>query len=266
MVVAAPSYPQARICFEAAREFLRPFTNPGGAEIDRAVWQIADSRNHASIEYRPTGSRIRCVGHKGATAHGAQAVLTILDEPAQYGETEGRKLYAAARTGLGKIPGSRLLVIGTQPEDSDHWFSKLLDANAGMSDYAQLHCAGKADNPYRRPAWHAANPSLRFMPDLLATYERDSRAARHDSGEKAAFLSLRLNLGVSEIARRELISAGQWEAIEGSAERAGPYVLGCDIGDVGAMSAYAGFWPATGRLEVLGCFPTSSGPTHARQA
>ena len=61
--------------------------------------------------------------------------------PAQYGETEGRKLYAAARTGLGEASRfSRLIVIGTQPEDSDHWFGKLLDANAGMSDWAQLHC------------------------------------------------------------------------------------------------------------------------------
>ena len=93
------------------------------------------------------------------------------------------------------------------------------------------------------------------MPDLLATYERDAKAAQNDDGERAAFLALRLNLGVSEIARRELISASEWEAIEGNAGRSGPYVLGVDIGDVGALTAFAGYLAGDGPPGSVGRIP-----------
>ena len=249
-VIAAPSYSQSRIPFEACREFLRPLI-----EADPSKWQVADSRNHASIEFKPLGSRVRCLGHKSASMHGSQSVLTILDEPAMYGEHEGRRLYAASRTGLGKLPGARLLVIGTQSEDADHFFSSLLDRRRGMSDYSQLHAADKSADPYKRPQWHAANPSLKYFPSLLAEYVRDAKAAQNDDGERAAFLSLRLNLGTSTVARRELVSVDDWSNIEGDAPADGPYILAADCGDVGALTAFAGFWPATGRLEVLGCFP-----------
>src|SRR3546814_15271636 len=38
--------------------------------------------------------------------------------------------------------------------------------------------------------------------------------------------------------------------------REGPVVIGIDLGGSASMSAAAYYWPQTGRLEVLGTFPT----------
>ena len=42
-------------------------------------------------------------------------------------------------------------------------------------------------------------------------------------------------------------------------ERAGPFVLGADLGDGAAMSALAAYWLQTGRLECLAAFPEIPG-------
>ena len=42
----------------------------------------------------------------------------------------------------------------------------------------------------------------------------------------------RLNLGVEDLARRALISAEEWEALEGDAPPNGEVIFGCDFGGV----------------------------------
>ena len=73
-------------------------------------------------------------------------------------------MLAALGTGLEKIPGSRLVALGTRPADSLHWFEKMLQP--GGADYVQVHAARKAtehrkaDPPFQARTWHRANPSL----------------------------------------------------------------------------------------------------------
>ena len=52
---------------------------------------------------------------------------------------------AALKTGLGKMPGSRLVALGTRPADDSHWFAKMLTGGAG---YAQVHAAKDSDPPF----------------------------------------------------------------------------------------------------------------------
>ena len=53
-----------------------------------------------------------------------------------------------------------------------------------------------------------------------------------------------------------MLDAETWQAAEAAeVERAGPYVLGIDLGDGAAQSAAAGYWRRTGRLEALAAFP-----------
>ena len=50
----------------------------------------------------------------------------LADEPAQWEPAKSEAMLAALKTGLGKIPGSRLVALGTRPADSLHWFAKML--------------------------------------------------------------------------------------------------------------------------------------------
>ena len=52
----------------------------------------------------------------------------------------------------------------------------------------------------------------------------------------AAFNSLRLNLGTSDVRESVILSADVWERIEGPGVRVGPYVLGLDLGGSAAMT------------------------------
>ena len=51
-----------------------------------------------------------------------------------------------------------------------------------------------------------------------------------------------------------LLEPGIWKRAQGNADRAGGFVLGLDLGQTAAMSAAAGYWPETGRLEGVAVF------------
>ena len=52
-----------------------------------------------------------------------------------------------------------------------------------------------------------------------------------------------------------LIDLEAWKRCETDAlpARTGPYVLGLDLGQSGALTAAAAYWPVTGRLEAVAC-------------
>ena len=60
-----------------------------------------------------------------------------------------------------------------------------------------------------------------------------------------------MNLRVSA-SEDAVIDHAQYHAITGGElpERAGPWVLGVDLGETESMSATCGYWPQTGRAEV----------------
>lgn len=160
---------------------------------------------------------------------------------------------------MGKIPGSKFIALGTQPADPFHWF-KIMLGGVGAS-YVQVHAARKEDPKFQRRTWHKANPSLKYMPALLAEIEEEARDAKRDPSLLASFEALRLNLGTHDTEQNTLLDAGTWESIErpDTAEQAGRYVLGIDLGSGAAMSAAAGFWPHSGALEALAVFPELPG-------
>ena len=58
--------------------------------------------------------------------HGLRPLLVLADEPAQWPPSSSEAALAALRTGLGKFPGSRLIALGTRPDDDAHWFARML--------------------------------------------------------------------------------------------------------------------------------------------
>ena len=261
VVVVASSLQQSRIAYEHCREFLRA----SGCDLtDRKLWKVADTVNHASIEHRPSGARVRCIGGDPKRAHGLAPALILADEPAQWPATTAEAMVAALRTARGKIRGSRMIALGTRPAAPDHWFQLQLEGQGVR--YAQTHAVPSTVSDsqlFNKRVWIMANPSLPIMPELERAIREEAEAAKRDPALLAAFRALRLNQGVSETVQAELLSADTWRRIEAPAgdppAMRGPYALGVDLGTTVAMSAAAAYWPATGRLSAIACFPSRPG-------
>ena len=245
-IIVASSFAQACISFDHVCHFI------GDKLRDRKRYRFWQTGQLSRIEDRETGATVRAIGSDPKRAHGLAPSLLLLDEPAQWPNHTGERMLAALRTSLGKQPGARLIALGTRPASSEHWFSKML---GGTADYAQAHAAAEDDPPFQRRTWAKANPSLDFMPDLLAAIRTEAGHAKSDPSVLHEFRALRLNGGTSEVAEAVLVEAGTWARIEGDAGRDGPLVWGADLGTSAAMSAIAAYWPATGRLETVAAFP-----------
>ena len=124
VVVCASSFGQGRIVFDHLLAFC--------GENVRREFRVWDSAQVASIENRKTGAKVRCIGSDPKRAHGPAPALVICDEGAQWPAPTADAMLSALRTGLGKIPGSRLIAIGTRPASETHWFSRLLDGGRAV--------------------------------------------------------------------------------------------------------------------------------------
>ena len=248
VVVVASSFDQSRIVYEDVLSFMRARYDLE----DRKHWRKQDSANRATLEYRATGARVRCIGSNPARAHGLRPFLVLADEPAQWDASKADRMVSALRTGLGKVPGSKLVALGTRPATDEHWFSRaLLEA-----PYSQVYQAPRHLNPFLVSTWRRANPSMDYLPSLRARLEEERRDARRDPDALASFKALRLNQGTSDVSVAVLLDLDSWKRAQDlpDVEERGGYVLGLDLGTSNAMSAAAGYWK-TGQLRALACFP-----------
>ena len=246
VLIVASTFKQARVAFGHSLAFMKPII----AE-DPERWRVLDSEQSARIEDRRTGAVLEAREAVPGSLHGPAPVLVIGDEPSQWAQTKGDRLFAALRTSLGKVPNSRALFIGTRPADGDHWFAKLLQ-RSGTTYQADADA-----DPFDEAAWHAANPSLAYMPELLETYREEAEDARDDPSLLPGFKALRLNQGGHDVEVSVLIEAATWERCEVDIlpERRSPGVLAFDLSGGDALAAAAHYDPATGRLEALAAFP-----------
>ena len=234
------------------RHVVRFLVAAGHDLTKRGTWRKWDTPAESVIECKATGTVLVCLGSDPETAQGLAPALVLADEPASWKQADAMR--SALRTALGKIPGSRIVALGTRSKDPGHWFEKLLN---GGADYAQMHAAPEKAPPFQRRTWLRANPSLPIMPGLEKEIRAEAADAKRDPAELASFRAKRLNQGVSEVLEATLLDAGAWEACETREAplRAGPCAWGLDLGSTAAMSAVAAYWPATGALEVLAAFP-----------
>ena len=251
------SFEQSRVIYEDVLAFV------GGRYdlSDRLRWRKQDSANRATLEHRPSGARVRCIGSDPGNAHGLRPALVLADEPAQWPPATSARMIAALRTGLGKTPGSRLIALGTRPADELHWFARLLES----APYSQVHAARPEDPPFRLRTWRRANPSLDHLPSLLAQLRTEATDARRDPD---ALASVQGPAAQPRHRRRgqdsTLLEADRWTEAEalGAPEATGGYVLGIDLGTNAAMSAAAAYW-RSGRLEAFAGVPRAARPGRA---
>ena len=249
VVVVASSFLQARITFDHMTAFL------GDKIRDRDTWRLWDSTQAARLLHLPTGASVRAIGSDPKRMHGLAPVLVLADEPAQWESAKSEAALAALRTGMGKIPDSRMVSLGTRPDDDGHWFARMLKGDRSLT-----YAARPDDPPFHRRTWKRANPSLDIMPDLEARLREEAKVARRDPVALASFQALRLNQGVSDTVEAHLLAPGTWTKAEGKAVAIGDYILGIDAGSTEAMSAAAAFWPETGRLSAVACYGDDPNP------
>ena len=205
-------------------------------------WRVLDSETSATIEDRRTGAVLEAREAVPGSLHGPAPVLAIGDEPSQWKATQSDRMFSALRTSLGKVPGSRALFIGTRPADGDHWFARLLQRSG------TTYAADPDGDPFDETEWHAANPSLAFMPELLATYREEAEDAQADPSLLPGFKALRLNAGGSDVEISLLIPAEVWQRCEVDLlpQAAGPAVWGVDLSGGDAMRRRATGRPRAG--------------------
>lgn len=249
VVCCASSFSQGRVIFEDVVSLLRVRYG----DLERREWRWQDSANQALLEHRKTGSRVRCIGSDPKRAHGLRPYLLLADEPSQWPPASSDKMLAALATGLGKVPGSRLVALGTRPASEDHWFSRML---AGQAGYSQVHAARPDDPPFQIRTIKRANPSWTALPSLWERLLKERDEARISPDSLASFKALRLNMGVPDVHRALILPATTWERIEGEAEAVGRPTWGIDLGSSSAQSAVSSYWPASGRLECVAAFPS----------
>lgn len=244
VVILAASIPQARIVFRHCLGFLSP-------EIEAGDFRVWNTANRCGI-FNP-GNRVtlEVKGSNPGGLHGLAISLAILDEVAQWPLTKIGRMLAAISTGLGKMDGSRQMMIGTRAATGAHPFETALKT----ADYSQVHAASPDDPPFSRATWCKAIPSLPDFPPLAARVAAEARKAAQSPEALASFKALRLNMGCADTLENVLIEPEVWERAEGEAPASGPCVWGVDLGGTAASSAVAAFWPSGGRLDVVSAFP-----------
>ena len=248
-VIIAASFNQGQAIFRHLRHFLQPTL-----AAHKSRFRVSDSLNAASIQDRETGASVRVVGNNAKTLHGLQPKLLLLDELAQWESGQIDASLAGLSTSMGKIADARLLAIGTRPASPEHPFERML---TGGADYAQVHKALEADNPFHVRTWRKANPSLDHMPDLRLVIEKEAKRAKQDATLLPQFEALRLNKGVSDVRQSVLLEAATWRAIESEEPPSigAGYLLGLDLGTSAAMSAASAYDPQSGGLDTFAVFP-----------
>ena len=199
---------------------------------------------------------VRCIAADAKGALGAGPTMVIMDERAAWPADRGDELEAALLTATGKRSARTIIISTSAPDDANAFSRWLDDEREGV--YRQEH----------RPApglpaddWDSlliANPGVAYgvgpsQEWLLASARRAIARGGH---ALSSFRNLNRNERVAADNRDVLLTVDQWLACETDRlpARAGPVVVGLDLGGSASMSAFAAYWPETGRLEVRGTF------------
>ena len=249
--IIAGTEKQGRILFEHAARFAE--------HLDKPYLKIHRNVTLMKIRNLDTNAELKVMAANPRGLHGSAPGLVLCDEVAQWNPSQSEAIVAALRTGLGKIPNSRLVAIGTRGAQSgDLW-----DTMIRQADYSQIHAATDQDSPFQRRTWAKACPSLRdstreLFADLETQYRRESKRAKEDPRVMQSFKALRLNMGISDTVEAYVLDPRDYERMvikESEFEVKRPYILGVDLGSGNAMSAIAAYSLESECLDVRAMFP-----------
>ncbi|RKF22726.1 terminase [Altericroceibacterium spongiae] len=258
IILAARNRDQARTAFQFVIGFIE-----GLSEAEQELFIIRRGAK-LEVEYPANGGGLlRVIPADGKSILGGAPTLAILDERAAWEQAKGDTLENAILSGLGKRDG-RALIISTSAPDDANTFSRWLD-EPPPGTYVQEHRP-----PFGLPADDLeslliANPGaaegIGASAEWLVAQAR--RAIARGGSALSSFRNLNRNERVSTEDRSVVVTVDEWMSgevdPEDLPERAGPCILGIDLGGSRSMSAAAYYWPETGRLEAVGSFPARPG-------
>ncbi len=254
ILIAARTRDQARVAWDFVAGFARSLP-------DEIQAQLTFRRSpRLEIEYSGDGGGhfVRAIAADGKSALGSAPTLVLMDERGHWPLDRGDDLEHALLSGLGKR-GGKGLIISTSAADDSHPFSKWIDeVQPGV--YVQEHRPAPGLPVDDRESLLLANPgaiagigsSLEWLQDQA------KRAVARGGSALTTFRLYNRNERVSGESRDLLLTVDEWLNCETSdlPPREGEVVLGIDLGGSASMTAAAFYWPATGRLEALGTFPS----------
>lgn len=254
VVIGARTRDQGRICWNFAEGFSRSLPTV----TRKALMFRRAPRLEIEFEGDGGGHVLRVIPADGKSALGGAPTLAILDERGHWERDKGDQLEHALLSGLGKRGGKALIISTSAPDDS-HPFSRWLDEET-PGVYRQEHRPAPGLPADDLDSLMLANPGA--AAGIGASLEWLQASARRAIARGGSTLtSFRLynrNERVSGEARDVLLTVDEWLRCEAAdvPARTGPVVVGIDLGGSASMSAAAFYWPETGRLEVLGWFPS----------
>ena len=248
VLAVSASLEQSRIMLNFVREAL------GDRQDD---YRFLESGQRLAVTHKATGTRLRILSSSGKRAMGLAQFSTIFaDEPAAWEARGGALMWDALRTSLGKLPGQRVVLIGTRaPAEVGSWWPELLEAGSGEGTFIEVMAAPDA---LAWDSWEAittANPLVRKNPELRKTILRERGEARRNETLRPAYEAYRLNRMV-DTSSEVLLTVETWKRVEARPPppRSGRPILGLDLGAERSWSAAWAIWP-NGRSEVYAVCP-----------
>ena len=248
---------QSRIVHEMTCELL---DIPTSQHIKSSQWKSCVSHIRTEITNNKTGSHLKAMSGEAKTALGFLPSLQIADECANWQEPSGENLFRSISSSVVKRPDSKALLISTQAESPQHWFSKLLN-DKDPSIFARCYSyTGKDWKGNLEEALKKANPGLlekNPFPDMKGLLS-EARRAIADPTQEGSFSHFHLNSGARKDATSYLLAPEVFEqSVSEEVERGSEYVLGIDLGENLSLTSACAYWWKTGRLESFSCLPTT---------
>ena len=247
-ILVSSSSNQARIVLEFAHAAL--------GESDAYRWK-ADGATHLASR-----ARVRIVSSdaRRALGLGANVRLIVADEPGAWSPVQGRRLWDAMQTSLGKRR-TQIIVVGTLAPAPltgiASWWPAMIAEGSGIQEgrhVALLQADAAKWKDFEEVL--RVNPVAAINPHLRRVLEREHKAALASERAARTFRQFRLNIPGEATESQPLITAAEWERVCARPVPAceGKPIIGVDLGGNRSWSAAAAIWPS-GRIEAWAVAP-----------
>lgn len=234
------------------------------ADATPAIGETLIFRDFAkSIEHAPSGSIYEALSADHRTAHGKSPSFYVADELAQW---RGRELLDALETGGGAHAEPLGIVISTRSPDPDSPLEQLIaygETQADPAFFCRVWSAPLDADPFAEDTWRATIPGLGRVRSIEDLRDQAKKARGLPSAE-SAFRAYMLNSPVTTDER--FIGPQDWDACAADAPAEGRCFAALDLASGSTdLSAFALYWPDTGRLTVRAFLPRERIEEKARE-
>jgi phage terminase large subunit-like protein len=190
------------------------------------------------------GSTYEALSSDARKAHSLNPSCVVCDEPAQW---PSRELWDNLITGTGARENPLVMVIGTQSDDPQHFFSELIDYGRKVmsgeiddpSFFASIHTTPLDADIWDEANWYASNPALgdfRGLDELRRFAAQAKRMPARETTFRLLYLNQPVQANVGLISRVEWMACQSEEAIKPKEE----IYLAIDLSGVNDLSALVG--------------------------